>query len=257
MNVSTRPASSRSRRVIRLRGCRASSRARRRGRPASSSAGRQPAAQGPDDELEASNTGAALGSGAMALVLLVIPRSGRAVERRRFHLRRGPHLPSPGGQPLRAEAHLRRGGTLRGRSPLSSASADGTRDIVGLYLNPPDRAVVVERRREVANPGSQSHPAAASDATGNARAPLARLSEARHDVALRCALDTNTGTVSDSCSTERWSFASFSSPLKRRSPATGRFTSCSTTTARIRRRPSPTGSSGTLTVERAHCDRID
>ena len=46
---------------------------------------------------------------------------------------------------------------------------DKVRDIVGLYLNPPDRPGAV-RRRKVADPGARPHSAAAADAAGASRA---------------------------------------------------------------------------------------
>ncbi len=45
------------------------------------------------------------------------------------------------------------------------------RDVVGLYLDPPDGAIVLQRRREDPDPGARSHPADAADAPGPGRAP--------------------------------------------------------------------------------------
>ena len=46
------------------------------------------------------------------------------------------------------------------------------RDIVGLYLHPPERAVVLFSGREVADPGAGAHPASAAATTGGAAAAL-------------------------------------------------------------------------------------
>src|SRR5262249_36567886 len=47
---------------------------------------------------------------------------------------------------------------------------DKVGDIVGLYLNPPDRALVLCLDENVANPGARPHPAAVADAAGSSRA---------------------------------------------------------------------------------------
>ena len=47
---------------------------------------------------------------------------------------------------------------------------DKVRDIVGLYLNPPEAAVVLVRRREVADPGARPLGAGAAADAGRARA---------------------------------------------------------------------------------------
>ena len=59
------------------------------------------------------------------------------------------------------------------------------RDIVGLYLNPPEHAVGALRRREVADPGARSHAAAAADAPGPSGAADARLQAPRHHLVVR------------------------------------------------------------------------
>ena len=58
------------------------------------------------------------------------------------------------------------------------------RDIVGLYLNPPDHAMVL-CVDEVADSGAQSHPADAADGLGLRRRLHPRLRPARHDDAVR------------------------------------------------------------------------
>ena len=68
------------------------------------------------------------------------------------------------------------------------------RDVVGLYLDPPERAVVLLRRREVSDPGPQPLPADLADAAGHARARSHDY--VRHGTtSLFAALDALSGTV--------------------------------------------------------------
>lgn len=57
---------------------------------------------------------------------------------------------------------------------------DKVRDIVALYLNPPDHALVAVRGREIADSGARPHAAAAAYAARTSRAAYAHLSPAWH-----------------------------------------------------------------------------
>jgi transposase len=59
------------------------------------------------------------------------------------------------------------------------------RDGVGLYLDPPDGAVVLCVDEKTGDPGARPHPAAAPDAPRTGRAPHARLHPPRHDLPVR------------------------------------------------------------------------
>jgi transposase len=59
------------------------------------------------------------------------------------------------------------------------------RDIVGLYMSPPDHAAGAVRRREEPGAGARSHPAALAAVSRPARAAQPRLQAARHDGAVR------------------------------------------------------------------------
>ena len=58
-------------------------------------------------------------------------------------------------------------------------------DVVGLYLNPPDKARGLVRRREKPNPGTGSYPARTADEKGALRDHDARLQAPRHDHTVR------------------------------------------------------------------------
>ena len=62
---------------------------------------------------------------------------------------------------------------------------DKVRDIVGLYMPPPDRALVLCCRRKEPDPGARPHPARPADAAGHARAPHPRLQAQRNHLAVR------------------------------------------------------------------------
>ena len=53
-------------------------------------------------------------------------------------------------------------------------------DVVGLYLNPPDKALVLCGRREEPDPGARPHPAGAADEEGPRRHHDPRLQAQRH-----------------------------------------------------------------------------
>ena len=57
---------------------------------------------------------------------------------------------------------------------------DKVRDIVGLYLNPPERAVVSVRGREIRHPGAEPDCAVAADDARDGRAAQLRLRPRRH-----------------------------------------------------------------------------
>ena len=59
------------------------------------------------------------------------------------------------------------------------------RDIVGLYLHPPDRALVLCVDEEEPNPSLGPNPTAVADASGTDRAPHSRLQTARNDIVIR------------------------------------------------------------------------
>ena len=59
------------------------------------------------------------------------------------------------------------------------------RDVVGLYLDPPERAIVLSRRREDPDPGARPDPADAAAAARAGRAPHPRLQAPRHDLPVR------------------------------------------------------------------------
>ena len=58
-------------------------------------------------------------------------------------------------------------------------------DVVGLYLNPPESAVVLSRGREIAGPGAGPVPAGVPDDAGHAREAHPRLRPARHHQPVR------------------------------------------------------------------------
>ena len=60
---------------------------------------------------------------------------------------------------------------------------DKVRDIVGLYLSPPDRALVLCRKEP--DPGPRPHTAGPADAAGHSREAHSRLQAQRHDLAVR------------------------------------------------------------------------
>ena len=111
------------------------------------------------------------------------------------------------------------------------------RDIVGLYLNPPDRALVLCVDEKTPDPGPRSHAAAAADAAGPGRAAHARLRPPRHHVALRRARreDRHGHRRVPPAPPRASSSASSSTRSTRPCPPTSTCTSSSTTTAPTRR----------------------
>ena len=62
---------------------------------------------------------------------------------------------------------------------------DKVRDIIGLYLSPPDRALVLCVDDKEPDPGAGPQPAGPADAAGHARAVHTRLQASRHHLAVR------------------------------------------------------------------------
>ena len=62
---------------------------------------------------------------------------------------------------------------------------DKVRDVVGLYVNPPEARGRVPCRREAADSGPRTHGAAVADAAGPSRAAQLRLPPPRHDLVVR------------------------------------------------------------------------
>ena len=106
------------------------------------------------------------------------------------HCRRNPTPPRTGAR-VRSATGISKHGAALARPVRRALGADlhrptrfssRVRDIVGLYLNPPDHAMVL-CGREVA--GAQSHPADAADGPRLRRRLHPRLRPARHDDAVR------------------------------------------------------------------------
>ena len=161
--------------------------------------------------------------------------------------RRGRWPPRSGSTSPRCIGSGRRSGcsrTARRRWKLSKDPQfiDKVRDVVGLYLNPPERAVVlcVDEKSQIQ----------ALDRTAPILPMLPGVPErATHDYkrsgtsSLYAALDITTGKVIGACTAAiaRSSSRSSCRPSTARSPPSSTCTSCSTTAPRTRRRRSRTG----------------